>query len=220
MTEHLMDFDALHGQGATNGPVLSAAPWQLDEPQPLIVELADQGPFAGPVPATTPCSSLPVGFPSPPSTSPPPPPFPPPSPRPPPPWRSPSPTSPPSTISLQASPTVLDKALMHYLSAIHCLAAPSALRSLVPPPAPPCPSPPTTAGAAPSFLSGASPPPAATPAPSPPPLFAPSPAPPVRSAAPRQHCAAPSHSTRLAWLPHPQPHRLPTHLHASTPPSL
>jgi len=52
MTEHLMDFDALHGQGAAlgpDGPVLESAPWQLDEPQPLIIELADQGQFVGPV---------------------------------------------------------------------------------------------------------------------------------------------------------------------------
>jgi SAM-dependent methyltransferase len=50
MTEHLMDFDALHREGATlgpDGPALSAAPWQLDEPQPVVVELADQ--FVGPV---------------------------------------------------------------------------------------------------------------------------------------------------------------------------
>jgi SAM-dependent methyltransferase len=54
MTEHgLMDFDALHGGGGANlgqdGPRLAAAPWQLDEPQPLIVELADKGQFSGPV---------------------------------------------------------------------------------------------------------------------------------------------------------------------------
>ena len=53
MTEHgLMDFDALHGGGADlgpDGPHLEAAPWQLDEPQPLIVELAAQGAFQGPV---------------------------------------------------------------------------------------------------------------------------------------------------------------------------
>ncbi|QUQ64620.1 class I SAM-dependent methyltransferase [Kutzneria sp. CA-103260] len=53
MTERpLMDFDALHAEGTTlgpDGPVLAAAPWQLDEPQPLIVELADQGQFTGPV---------------------------------------------------------------------------------------------------------------------------------------------------------------------------
>jgi len=52
MTEHgLMDFDALHGGEGANlgqdGPRLAAAPWQLDEPQPLVVELADQ--FTGPV---------------------------------------------------------------------------------------------------------------------------------------------------------------------------
>lgn len=53
MTEHgLMDFDALHGVGAElgpGGPHLAAAPWQLDEPQPIVVELADQGAFTGPV---------------------------------------------------------------------------------------------------------------------------------------------------------------------------
>jgi SAM-dependent methyltransferase len=47
----LMDFDALHGTGGANlgadGPVLQVAPWQLDEPQPLIVELADRGEFRG-----------------------------------------------------------------------------------------------------------------------------------------------------------------------------
>ena len=47
----MMDFDALHGGGGAdlgaNGPRLANAPWQLDEPQPLVVELADQ--FIGPV---------------------------------------------------------------------------------------------------------------------------------------------------------------------------
>lgn len=54
MTDHgLMDFDALHGGGGANlgadGPRLDVAPWQLDEPQPLIVELADKDEFRGPV---------------------------------------------------------------------------------------------------------------------------------------------------------------------------
>jgi SAM-dependent methyltransferase len=54
MTEHgLMDFDALHGGGGANlgadGPRLTAAPWQLGEPQPIIVELAEQGAFRGSV---------------------------------------------------------------------------------------------------------------------------------------------------------------------------
>lgn len=54
MTDHgLMDFDALHGGGGANlgqdGPRLAAAPWQLDEPQPLIIELVDNGEFRGPV---------------------------------------------------------------------------------------------------------------------------------------------------------------------------
>jgi hypothetical protein len=34
---------------APDGPRLAAAPWQLDQPQPLIVELADKGEFGGPV---------------------------------------------------------------------------------------------------------------------------------------------------------------------------
>ena len=47
-----MDFDALYqGQQVTigDGPTLEGIPWQLDGPQPLVVELAAAGEFAGPV---------------------------------------------------------------------------------------------------------------------------------------------------------------------------
>lgn len=51
MTDHgLMDFDALHGGGANlgdDGPHIEAAPWELNEPQPLVVEIAAS--FTGPV---------------------------------------------------------------------------------------------------------------------------------------------------------------------------
>lgn len=49
----LMDFDALYrGQGASigeDGPRLDVVPWQLDGPQPLVVELAEAGEFTGPI---------------------------------------------------------------------------------------------------------------------------------------------------------------------------
>ncbi|MFI9380752.1 class I SAM-dependent methyltransferase [Kutzneria sp. NPDC052558] len=54
MPEHeLMDFDALY-QGKSvqmndDGPTVEIIPWQLDGPQPLVVELVEAGEFTGPV---------------------------------------------------------------------------------------------------------------------------------------------------------------------------
>ncbi|QUQ68642.1 class I SAM-dependent methyltransferase [Kutzneria sp. CA-103260] len=54
MTEQeLLDFDALY-QGKSvrmgeDGPTLEGVPWQLDGPQPLVIELAKAGEFTGPV---------------------------------------------------------------------------------------------------------------------------------------------------------------------------
>ena len=54
MADHeVMDFDALY-QGRSvrmgdDGPTLDVIPWRLDGPQPLVIELAEAGEFAGPV---------------------------------------------------------------------------------------------------------------------------------------------------------------------------
>jgi SAM-dependent methyltransferase len=54
VTEHeLLDFDALYQgksvQMGEDGPKLEGIPWQLDGPQPLVMELAEAGEFTGPV---------------------------------------------------------------------------------------------------------------------------------------------------------------------------
>jgi SAM-dependent methyltransferase len=54
VTEHeLLDFDALYQgkpvQMGEDGPKLEGIPWQLDGPQPLVIELAEAGEFTSPV---------------------------------------------------------------------------------------------------------------------------------------------------------------------------
>ena len=54
MADHeVLDFDALYRDGSArvgdDGTTLEVIPWQLDGPQPLVVELAEAGEFAGPI---------------------------------------------------------------------------------------------------------------------------------------------------------------------------